>query len=61
MMTKKEALEILIKHTKRDCRGSGTGIRSLPSPMEIEKAKIAIKKVWNEVYDYPFNENSLGF
>jgi len=55
-MTQKEALQILIDHAKADCKGCGTGIRSLPSQKEIERVRRAISILWNKAYNYEWKE-----
>jgi hypothetical protein len=51
-MTKRSALEILIRHAAADCHGSGVGISSIPSDKEIALVKEAIKKIWKEAFPY---------
>lgn len=56
-MKEKEAIQILIRHTTRDLRGSGTGIRSIPCGKEREEAIQAIERVWQKAYGFPFRES----
>lgn len=56
-MKENEAIQILIKHTVANLRGSGTGIRSLPSGKERDEAIRAIERVWHKAHGFPLGEN----
>ncbi len=51
-MSFSKAIQILIRHTESDVRGSGVGIRSLPSDKEKENARVAIQRVWKRAFGY---------
>lgn len=57
-MTKKDALSILIESAKRDIAGSGMGYRSTSEEWR-KKVKEAIKRIWNDVYSFPFDEKNI--
>jgi hypothetical protein len=49
-MTRREALQVLIKHAAADCNGAGTGIRTVPDRAERERVREAVKKLFREAY-----------
>ena len=49
-MTKRRAMQVLIQHAARNCSGSGTGIRSLPSDADQREVAQAIYKLFPEAY-----------
>lgn len=51
-MTQREALQVLIEHASRNCRGSGMGIRSLPNTKERKRVSEAIEKIWSKAYTW---------
>lgn len=57
-MTRKKALQILIKHAAANCAGVGCGLRTLPSKQEQEKVKQAIDKFYFEAYGYQLDSSA---
>lgn len=55
-MTKKEALQILIKSGSNDCRGSGLGYRKTSDEWR-EKVLAAAKKIWKEAFGREFDDS----
>ncbi len=59
VMTKKEALKILIKNAARLAAGSGTGIRENLTEKTIDEVREAIKTLYKDAYGQEFYENVL--
>ncbi len=55
-MTTKEALHVLIQHTMNDILGVGTGVRTLPSDKEKERARQAIQKIYKMAWGYELSD-----
>lgn len=58
-MSKKEAMQILIRHAAANCAGVGQGIRTMPSEQERERVKEAIVKLYPAAYGYPVDSSVL--
>lgn len=56
-MKEDEAIQILIKHTADNLRGSSCGISSIPSKSKREEAIQAIEKMWRKAYGFPLRES----
>ncbi len=53
-MTQRDAVQILIIHSRENCAGAGCGIRSLPSYEERKRVEQAIKKLWSKAYNFDY-------
>lgn len=58
-MTKKEAIQILIKEAGNNMRGVGCGVRDEISNERRERAREAARVVWKTVYGYQPDDNDL--
>lgn len=58
-MTKREALDVLIRNAAENVSGVGQGLRPEVSTGKNAAVVEAIVKLWHDAYAYPVDEQSL--
>jgi hypothetical protein len=58
-MKLKDAIKVLIKHAGRDAGGTGTGIRSAPTPDEMRELTAAVRVAWKYAYGWESSNSDL--
>jgi hypothetical protein len=58
-VTRRNAIQILIKHAADDIGGTGRGLRTLPSTEERNNVRQAIQRLYKDAYGRYADENDL--